>query len=161
MEVLDHGWAVMSQPDGSQLLARGTKSWTIPENWGYIQATTEDAIYFDSWEFFSPDDRNPRWSIWHPETEAKPTVFMGSFDRGSLRTDPVTGEGYCVVYNSDSTYSVFSDQGKLLFDRVPAWPTLHGGRCLCTEEVDGRRTVTLLGKDGSPLLHRRWTTPFD
>ena len=160
VNVLNYGWAVMENPDGSRTLAKGEKSWAVPAGWDYIwqQNVTEDTVYLSSWAY-SGDD--PHWAIWRPETGEAPTILPGYLD--SLRTDLVTGEQYCVIADdySASAYHITDLNGKVLFDGLKGRSQLCGGRCLTSGSDNGSRWVELRDQGGSVLFFRRWASPFE
>lgn len=165
VEVLNYGWAVMENPDGSHTLARGEKSWAIPKSWGDVWdvSVTEDTVYLYGWtEGFA--DGKPRWAIWKPEGGLAPTVLEGDFY--SLHTDAVTGALYCVAYDdfsSLSTYRVTDAEGRPLQTGLSGWPNprLYAGRCLTETDGDLGRTVELRDQGGKLLFRRWWEAPFD
>ena len=158
VNVLNYGWAVMENPDGSLTLARGEKSWAVPTGWDYIwqQNVTKDTVYLGGWAY-SGDD--PHWAIWRPETGGAPTILPGYLD--SLRTDPVTGMRYCMVGDGDDTYRITDLNGKVLFDGLKGRSQLCGGQCLTATSGDQGRTVELRNADGKVLFRRTWEAPFD
>ena len=160
VHVLDHGWAAMDNPDGSLTLAKGEKSWLVPEEWGYIwrDNVTEDIIYLGCWA--TDEEKEAHWGIWRPESGRAPTAFSGNFD--SLRTDPVTGERYCVIYDdySSGRYHITDLSGKTLFDGLSGWPRLYAGRCLTKTTGSNGKTVELRDQSGAVLFRRTWEDPF-
>lgn len=164
VNVLNYGWATMENPDGSLILAKGEKSWSVPEEWGYIwrDNVTEDTIYLGGW---ATDGDDPHWGIWKPEREDKPTFFPGALD--SLRTDPVTKQRYCVIldgYGDDRTCHITDGEGKPLFEGLSggSWSfSLYAGRCLTETDGDLGRTVELRDQGGKLLFRRWWEAPFD
>lgn len=159
VSALDYGWAVMDNHDGSLTLAKGEKSWPVPEGWEYIwrNNVTEDTIYLGGWA--TDDEEEAHWAIWWPESGKAPTVFSGNFD--SLRTDPITGERYCVIFDdySSGRCHITDPSGKTLFENLSGWTHLYGGRCLTSGNSSGR-TVELRGQDGTVLFRRAWADPF-
>lgn len=161
VHVLDYGWAAMENPDGSLTLAKGEKSWLVPEEWGYIwrDNVTEDTIYLGCWA--TDGEKEAHWAIWQPETEAAPAFFSGSLD--SLRTDPITGERYCVIFDdySSGRCHITDLEGNTLFDGLTsAWPHLYGGRCLTKTAGSNGKTVELVDQGGKTLFRRTWADPF-
>lgn len=162
VDVMDHGWAVMGQPDGSQLLARGSEGWTIPAGWDglWYGSVTEDAVCLNYYGFsveYAPGDSRPRWLMWRPEDGAVPSLYdprvrLGSCD--SPRVDPVTGEKYFVIWNDDGACSILTPDGGTLFENLPDWGSLYGGRCLYTETVGTAQRLTLLSPEGEVLFRR-------
>lgn len=161
VDALNYGWAVMTNADGSHALGRGENGWPIPEGWGNVWAgnVTEDALYLNGWTEGVTDDE-AHWAVWRPENGRAPTVFSGNFD--SLRTDPVTGERYCVIYDdySSGRCHITDLGGKTLFDGLSGWPRLYAGRCLTKTTGSNGKTVELRDKDGSVLFRRTWADPF-
>lgn len=161
VDALNYGWAVMTNADDSHTLGRGEKSWPIPENWGNVwrDNVTENTVYLNNWRSGVTDEK-PHWAVWRPESGKAPTVFSGALD--SLRTDPVTGERYCVIFDdySSGRCHITDLNGKTLFENLSGWPRLYGGRCL-TEANSGSRTVELRDADGSVLFRRTWENPFN
>lgn len=161
VDALDYGWAVMTNFDGSHTLGRGENGWPIPEGWGNVWAgnVTEDAVYLNNWTEGFPDGE-AHWAVWRPESGAVPTVFSGNLD--SLRTDPITGERYCVIFDdySSGRCHITDLDGKTLFGGLSGWPRLYAGRCLTQTTNSGSRTVELRGQDGSVLFRRAWADPF-
>lgn len=161
VDALNYGWAVMTNADGSYTLAKGEKSWPIPAGWGYAWAgnVTEYAIYLTQWTKDVTDNK-PHWAIWKPESGKAPTVFSGNFD--SLRTDPITGERYCVIYDdySSGRYHITDLSGKTLFDGLSGWPRLYAGRCLTKTTGSNGKTVELRDQSGAVLFRRTWADPF-
>lgn len=161
VDALNYGWAVMTNADGSYTLAKGEKSWPIPAGWGYAWAgnVTEYTIYLTQWTKDVTDNK-PHWAIWKPESGKAPTVFSGNFD--SLRTDPVTGERYCVIYDdySSGRYHITDLSGKTLFDGLSGWPRLYAGRCLTKTTGSNGKTVELRDQSGAVLFRRTWADPF-
>lgn len=164
VSALDYGWALMENGDGSCTLAKGEKSWPLPESWGYAYRgnVTEDTIYLTIWTEGVTDGKT-HWAIWRPESEGEaPTVLLGYFD--SLRTDPITGERYCVVYDGDygGGCHITDLEGNTLFGGLTsAWPRLYAGRCLTEATGSNGKAVELRDKDGSVLFRRTWENPFD
>lgn len=162
VDALDYGWAVMTNLDGSHTLGRGEQGWPIPEGWGNVWAgnVTKDAVYLNNWTEGFPDGKT-HWAVWRPESEGEePNVFPGNLD--SLRTDPITGERYCVIFDdySSGRCHITDLDGKTLFENLSGWPRLYGGRCLTQTTNSGSRTVELRGQDGTVLFRRTWADPF-
>lgn len=161
VDALNYGWAVMTNADGSYTLAKGEKSWPIPAGWGYAWAgnVTEDTVYLNNWTEGFPSNE-AHWAIWKPESGKAPTVFSGNFD--SLRTDPITGERYCVIYDdySSGRYHITDLSGKTLFDGLSGWPRLYAGRCLTKTTGSNGKTVELRDQSGAVLFRRTWADPF-
>lgn len=162
VDALDYGWAVMTNPDGSRVLGRGEQSWPLPKSWGNIWRgnVTQDAVYLNDWSDGMTDGK-AHWAIWRPESGEGPTVLPGYFD--SLRTDPITGERYCVVFDdySRDLCHITDLEGKTLFDGLTStWPHLYGGRCLTKTAGSNGKTVELVDQGGKTLFRRTWADPF-